>query len=178
MKYLIKDVLRLICSFIYHFLWLLFFIAVVGIAAICLLHYIGRGEMLSLETREVVVAVVAFVVWIVLIRVFGCWKDAFQTQVFHYLSMLSLQELIGLLGNGIDIEDKQRIYKHGIGYRSLNGYSLVTPDEVNDATYFRFQTIDGHNVLVTKSSVENEGKIIKAIEKIIAERADTLSTAP
>lgn len=171
MKYLIKDVLRLICSFVYHLLWLLFFIAVIGIAVICLLYYIGRCEMLSLKTEEVAMAVVAFVAWIALVRVFGCWKDALKTKVFHYLSMLTLQELIALLERGIYIEDKQRIYKHGIGYRSLEGCVLITPDELAGETEcVPLRTTDGENVLVGKRLVEDEGKIIEAVERIIADR--------
>ena len=173
MNLFIRDTLRPICSFIYHILWLLFFIVIIGIVIICLLHYIGTRELPKLGTEEMVVLAVGFLVWIVLVQLFGYWKNILKSELPHYLSMLYLQELIVLFNGHISVEDNPRIYKHGIGYRTLNSNILTDPKEAADSTrYIRIVTVDRVHTLIYKSLVDNEGKIMEQVKKIIAERAD------
>ena len=172
MNYIIRDTLRLICSFIYHILYFLFFIAIIGIIIICLLHYIGTRELPKLNTEEMLVLAGSFLTWIVLVQIFKYWKDVLKSHLTHYFSMLSLQELIILFNGEISVEDKNRIYKHGIGYCSLDGYSVTSPKEAaNSNIYILFMTTDGKNVLIYKSQVDNEKKIMEQIKNIISKRA-------
>lgn len=173
MKYFIRDTLRLICSFIYHILWFLFFIVIIGISIICLPHYIGTRELPKLNTEEMMVLAVGFLMWIVLVKLSRYWKNALKSELPHYLSMLYLQELIILFNGNISVGDNYRVYKHGIGYCTLNGSVLTPPEEARDSTrYIRIVTVDNIHALIYRSQVDNEGEIMEQIKKVISDRAD------
>lgn len=174
MKDLLGDLWRTLCYIIYYILWFLFFVAFLGFSIISLLYFIGRDAPMQLRKSDVLVLVVGFVIWILLVYLFGKWRKAPLSDLTAHLSKLSLQELIVLFKGDIYVEDTQRIYKKNrIGFRSLDGFFLVDPDEAyHSGNYKCFRTADFKHVLIYKSQVEDEKKIREKIKQIIANRRE------